>query len=117
MVLVSNPSITYFVFEKVKALYLRVYKKTALGPLEVFLVSALAKSIATMITYPFIFVRTSMIATKKSAEKEDIKGKSRANAPAAEKKKGMTGIIKTVLAREGPSGLYKVNHNGSKWYR
>lgn len=88
MVLVSNPSITYFVFEKVKDMYLRTRKMSALSSLQVFFISALAKTVATMITYPFIFVRTSMIATKK--------------------KDSMVSIFHQVIQRHGLSGLYKV---------
>lgn len=87
--LVSNPSITYFVFEKVKALYMRAQKKSSLTGLEVFLFSALSKSIATMITYPFIFLRTRMIGNKDG------------------KQKGMLETLKHVIQKDGVSGLYK----------
>jgi len=88
-VLVSNPSITYFVFEKVKALYMRAQKKSSLTGLEVFLFSALSKSIATMITYPFIFLRTRMIGNKDG------------------KQKGMLETLKHVIQKDGVLGLYK----------
>ncbi|KAF1806412.1 mitochondrial carrier domain-containing protein [Mucor lusitanicus] len=89
IVLVSNPSITYFVFEKVKALYMRAQKKSSLTGLEVFLFSALSKSIATMITYPFIFLRTRMIGNKDG------------------KQKGMLETLKHVVEKDGVLGLYK----------
>ncbi|KAI9318384.1 mitochondrial carrier domain-containing protein [Dichotomocladium elegans] len=89
IVLVSNPSITYFWFEKTKAFYLKANQKAALTSPEVFLLSALAKSVATMITYPFIFVRTSLVAMKSS------------------EKKGMIQFIHDVIEKEGPQGIYK----------
>ncbi|KAI8138073.1 mitochondrial carrier domain-containing protein [Fennellomyces sp. T-0311] len=98
ILLVSNPSITYFVLEKAKALYLRAHKKTSLSPLEVFFVSALAKTVATMVTYPFIFVRTSMVA-----HGSDVKGKGKP----VEDKKGMIAFMQHVIKRDGPAGLYK----------
>ncbi|CEP14590.1 hypothetical protein [Parasitella parasitica] len=89
IVLVSNPSITYFVFEKVKSIYMRAQNKSSLSGLEVFLFSALSKSIATMITYPFIFLRTRMIGHKEG------------------KQKGMVETLKHVIAKDGILGLYK----------
>jgi hypothetical protein len=86
---VSNPSITYFVFEKVKSIYMRAQKKPNLTGLEVFLFSALSKSIATMITYPFIFLRTRMIGNKEG------------------KQKGMIQTLKDVIQKDGVLGLYK----------
>lgn len=92
MMLVSNPSITYFVFEKAKSLYLAGKGVNAvLSSLEVFLFSALAKSVATMITYPFIFIRTSMVANR--SEKYSL---------------GMRAFMKHVIDKEGLQGLYKV---------
>ncbi|CDH54430.1 peroxisomal adenine nucleotide transporter 1 [Lichtheimia corymbifera JMRC:FSU:9682] len=91
MMLVSNPSITYFVFEKAKSLYLAGKGVNAvLSSLEVFLFSALAKSVATMITYPFIFIRTSMVANR--SEKYSL---------------GMRAFMKHVIDKEGLQGLYK----------
>lgn len=88
IVLVSNPSITYFVFEKIKAAYIRTQKKSNLTAFQVFLFSALAKSIATMITYPFIFLRTQMIG-------------------GGDKQKGIFATFKEVVEKDGYLGLYK----------
>ncbi|KAG0188084.1 hypothetical protein DFQ28_005389 [Apophysomyces sp. BC1034] len=55
---------------------------------------------ATMITYPFIFVRTSMVGSSKSEEKGKL--------PATEQvKKGMLDILKDAIQRDGPAGVYK----------
>ncbi|KAI8364868.1 mitochondrial carrier domain-containing protein [Choanephora cucurbitarum] len=90
IILVSNPSITYFVFEKIKTIYMRAQKKTALSSLEVFLFSALSKSVATMITYPFIFLRTKMVSSKDK-----------------QKEQGMLATLKKVIQENGFLGLYK----------
>ena len=106
ILLVSNPSITYFVFEKAKAFYLKAYKKTVLGPLEVFFLSALSKTVATMVTYPIIFTRTNMVASKnKNDESEETKGKGKL---VQDKKEGMIALINHVIQRDGVFGLYKV---------
>ncbi|KAI9025862.1 mitochondrial carrier domain-containing protein [Phycomyces nitens] len=93
IMLVSNPSITYFVFEKVKSLYLR-NSKNSLSSFQIFLLSAISKSIATAITYPFIFVRTKMVA--------DVKGKNN-----VENQKSIMAIFKDTFEKEGASGIYK----------
>lgn len=89
IVLVSNPSITYFVFEKIKSVYMRTQNKQNLTALQVFLFSACAKSIATMLTYPFIFLRTRMVGNQ--AKKQD----------------GVVDTLKAVIAKDGYIGLYK----------
>lgn len=91
MVLVSNPSITYFVFEKVKAFYMRTQKKSSLTSLQVFLFSAFAKTIATLVTYPFIFLRTKMITSGKTNKKQ----------------MGLAEAFKQVVRTDGFLGLYK----------
>lgn len=68
---------------------MRAQKKSNLTGLEVFLFSALSKSIATMITYPFIFLRTRMIGNKEG------------------KQKGMVQTLKDVIQKDGILGLYK----------
>ncbi|KAI8975959.1 mitochondrial carrier domain-containing protein [Pilobolus umbonatus] len=87
IVLVSNPSITYFVFEKIKSFYTRLGKRQ-LTSAQVFLFSACAKSLATMITYPFIFLRTQMVSQKESQQ-------------------GMMDTFRAVVERDGYRGLYK----------
>ncbi|CAO3627470.1 unnamed protein product [Cunninghamella echinulata] len=98
MVLVSNPSITYFTFEKLKTFYLQSTGNKSLTSLQTFLFSAFAKSIATMITYPFIFIRANMIAA------HDKKGKSKMGQV---KKPGMLELLQQVIHKEGVSGVYK----------
>ncbi|KAI7905325.1 mitochondrial carrier domain-containing protein [Cokeromyces recurvatus] len=88
IILVTNPSITYFMFEKIKATFLRTQKKTHLTGFQVFLFSALAKSIATMVTYPFIFTRAKMVGDNGD-------------------KKGILETIKYAVQKDGISGLYK----------
>lgn len=102
IVLVSNPSITYFVFEKLKAFYMRTYNKTALTSLQTFLFSALAKSVATMITYPFIFLRANMVGGS-----TDAKGKSKKEDQ--QQRPGMVALLKQVVEKEGATGVYKVS--------
>lgn len=68
---------------------MRTQNKQNLTALQVFLFSACAKSIATMITYPFIFLRTRMVGNQ--AKKQD----------------GIVDTLKSVIAKDGYTGLYK----------
>jgi hypothetical protein len=68
---------------------MRTQKKSSLTALQVFLFSAIAKSIATMITYPFIFLRTRMIGNNNKKEQ------------------GMIATLKHVIKKDGYVGLYK----------
>ncbi|ORX48281.1 mitochondrial carrier [Hesseltinella vesiculosa] len=103
MVLVSNPSITYFVFEKLKALYLRSSNKPVLSSWHIFFFSAFAKSIATMITYPFIFIRANMIASSDKGKEPMRDGQ-----PAEPKQRqNLFQLLRKVVERDGPSGVYK----------
>jgi hypothetical protein len=68
---------------------MRTQKKSSLTGLQVFLFSAIAKSIATMITYPFIFLRTRMIGGDNKQQG------------------GMIATFKAVVKKDGYLGLYK----------
>jgi adenine nucleotide transporter 17 len=69
---------------------MRTHKKSSLTGLQVFLFSAIAKSLATMITYPFIFLRTRMIGSKEKTQQN-----------------GIIATFKSVIEKDGYSGLYK----------
>jgi hypothetical protein len=60
LVLVVNPSITYGAFEKLKDAWLSRVGRTQLSSWEVFVVGALAKTIATIVTYPYIMAKVRM---------------------------------------------------------
>lgn len=65
---------------------MKTQNKQNLTGLQVFLFSACAKSIATMITYPFIFLRTRMVSNPQE---------------------GALDTLKAVIAKDGYAGLYK----------
>ena len=59
LILTVNPAITYGVFERLK-----VILPGKMTPYRAFLMGALTKSIATVITYPYILVKTRLQAGK-----------------------------------------------------
>ncbi|OZJ04211.1 hypothetical protein BZG36_02957 [Bifiguratus adelaidae] len=99
IVLTSNPSLTYFFFEYLKAAVLRMTKQARLTSFQVFFLSAISKSMATALTYPFIFLKTNMIVGNKT----NAKGKDKE----AERNESMLALWRRIVKQEGVSGLYK----------
>ncbi|ORY51841.1 mitochondrial carrier [Rhizoclosmatium globosum] len=106
MVLCSNPAITYGMFERVKAVWLKrraaLGKAGGLGSGEVFLIGALSKTLATVVTYPYIMAKVRMQWTvPRSAT--DLSEKDRQSM----KYTGSIDVLKKVLATDGIQGWYK----------
>ncbi|KAJ2559878.1 hypothetical protein EV175_000112 [Coemansia sp. RSA 1933] len=100
MLLCANPAITYGVFEKTKAVLLRNSEgRTHLSSAEAFWAGALAKTLATVVTYPYIMakVRLQWRPTKDelAAAGDDVVYRSSAD------------VLRKVLRREGVAGWYR----------
>lgn len=97
LVLVSNPTVAYTVFERLKAAVLRGRPAgSTLSARDVFLISAVAKLMATMCTYPYLLAKTTL-----QAQEGDDKG-------------SISGIIRTVYKEGGVPALYK-GINSKMW--
>ncbi|CDO77947.1 hypothetical protein BN946_scf184720.g1 [Trametes cinnabarina] len=79
LVLTVNPAITYGLFERVKSLMLLAKGETnmnaKLSPWMAFVVGALSKSLATVVTYPYIMAKVRIQARSadiEEAEEEHI---------------------------------------------
>ncbi|TPX76392.1 hypothetical protein CcCBS67573_g02346 [Chytriomyces confervae] len=106
MILCVNPAITYGMFERVKSLWLKRKAKLggslAMTSWEVFLVGALSKTLATVVTYPYIMAKVRMQwAVPKSAS--DLSQSDRD----ALHYKGSVDVLKKVFATDGIKGWYK----------
>ncbi|KAJ1663779.1 hypothetical protein IW140_004518 [Coemansia sp. RSA 1813] len=99
MLLCTNPAITYGVFEKVKSVLLKDRVNPYLSSAEAFWVGALAKTLATVITYPYIMakVRLQWRPSKEelAASGDDVIYKSSAD------------VLRKVLRKEGIAGWYR----------
>ncbi|CAE6413726.1 hypothetical protein ACGC1H_003000 [Rhizoctonia solani] len=62
MVLTINPAITYGAFERVKSIILASTSSSKLTPGKAFLVGALSKTLATVVTYPYIMAKVRLQA-------------------------------------------------------
>ena len=62
MILVTNPIINFVAYEKMKSLLLK--KDAKIGILTIFIISSIAKTLATFATYPILTIRVRMHANK-----------------------------------------------------
>ena len=95
LMLVSNPTIQYTAFEKLTVLY-SAWKKAKAGNLsglEIFFLSAIAKTLSTLCTYPYIMAKTTM--------QSQAKGENSATQYASSWE-----CVCGVREKEGLSGLY-----------
>jgi len=112
LVLTVNPAITYGVFERVKSLILlaRGDLSTKMGPWLSFLVGALSKTLATIVTYPYIMAKVRIQA--RSADSEDsVDSESKSKSPSYHHQHsrhvGALDILARVWKREGFVGWYQ----------
>jgi hypothetical protein len=97
LVLCVNPAITYGSFEKIKQLVLNFLNTSVLSSGAAFGVGALSKTLATVITYPYIMakVRMQWKPSKEMAEKIDAY-------------KSAFDVLGRVMKQDGFFGWYKV---------
>ncbi|KIM40541.1 hypothetical protein M413DRAFT_445983 [Hebeloma cylindrosporum] len=113
LVLTVNPAITYGAFERVKSLVLMAQGNmtTKMSPWLSFIIGALSKTLATIVTYPYIMAKVRIQA--RSADAEDA---AELNEPAPApheshhkhgKHLGALEILARVWKREGFTGWYQ----------
>jgi len=114
LVLTVNPAITYGAFERIKGAVLAARERvgdssTSLGPGLSFALGAASKSLATVVTYPYIMAKVRIQTRKKDAEEgEDGTLPQPANGDARRRQnEGAVEILGRVLRSEGFLGWYK----------
>lgn len=107
LVLTVNPAITYGVFERMKSLIqaarARVSSNTSLklSPWHSFLLGAFSKTLATVVTYPYIMAKVRIQARSSDGEEDLFRTKRhRQHASALQ-------ILARALKREGFRGWYQ----------
>ncbi|KAI8370558.1 mitochondrial carrier domain-containing protein [Radiomyces spectabilis] len=96
LILCVNPAITYASFEKIKQFVLKSLSVTSLSPGLSFLVGALSKTLATVITYPYIMAKVRL----QWKPSKDMKDRVVAY-------KGALDVLSRVLKTDGFFGWYK----------
>ncbi|KAI8319268.1 mitochondrial carrier [Martensiomyces pterosporus] len=99
MLLCSNPAITYGAFEKVKGVLLKDRESQYLTSAEAFWAGALSKTLATIITYPYIMAKVRL-QWRPSKEELEAGGDEVVYKSSAD-------VLMKVLRREGIPGWYK----------
>ncbi|KAK7032325.1 MICOS complex subunit mic60 [Paramarasmius palmivorus] len=117
LVLTVNPAITYGVYERVKSLTLMAKTSTgsdaSMSPGLSFVVGALSKTLATVVTYPYIMAKVRIQA--RNADIDDAR-EHNLPTPAAHKPHHLkskhpsaVGVLMGVLKREGFTGWYQAS--------
>ncbi|GJJ08375.1 hypothetical protein Clacol_002589 [Clathrus columnatus] len=113
LVLTVNPAITYGVFERVKGVILGEDTDTKLSPGVSFMLGAFSKSLATIVTYPYIMakvrVQTSVKDKNSLEELEEGKGKGKEREGTTHKPRysGSIDVLRKVWKSEGFLGWYQ----------
>lgn len=120
LVLTANPAITYGLYERVKGILVLAQEKASgkanekLSPWTAFLVGALSKTLATVVTYPYIMAKVRIQA--RSADIEEANEEHQPPPPAHKPHHAAHGVVHhpgalEILARvwrkEGFVGWYQ----------
>jgi hypothetical protein len=123
LVLTVNPAITYGVFERIKSILLLAQEKAAtvaapsngkLTPGTNFLVGALSKTLATVVTYPYIMAKVRIQTRGSDAQMAKEEGLPAPPHHAHHhstnsKHPGALDLLRTVYKGEGFVGWYRVS--------
>ncbi|KAG2060890.1 mitochondrial carrier [Suillus hirtellus] len=111
MVLTVNPAITYGVYERLKSLLLLASAANGkLTPGMSFLLGAFSKTLATIVTYPYIMAKVRIQARSSDTdtlENESLPGGRNGNTDSKAKQAGALGLLLRVLRKEGFVGWYQ----------
>ncbi|KAJ1546434.1 ADP/ATP carrier protein [Nowakowskiella sp. JEL0078] len=108
LILCSNPAITYGTFERLKTIWLRrkarlnsklLTDQISLSSIEVFIIGALSKTLATVITYPYIMAKVKLQWKPPKTLGEKERERMRYNSS--------LDVLKKVLKSDGFIGWYQ----------
>jgi len=116
LVLTVNPAITYGVFERVKGIILLANPNAGpndkLSPFKSFIVGAFSKTLATIVTYPYIMAKVRIQARSADAIEAIEHGETppphhQPHHPGNTRHVGAIQILTRVLQKEGFTGWYQ----------
>ncbi|KAG0149018.1 hypothetical protein CROQUDRAFT_40397 [Cronartium quercuum f. sp. fusiforme G11] len=116
LVLTVNPAITYGMFERLKVFFLGADGKMTPG--KAFLIGALSKTLATVVTYPYIMAKVRLQAkyddssedyeASNLAEQGELSSKSQSKrSKKKERYSGALDVLRKVAAEKGLTGWYQ----------
>jgi hypothetical protein len=110
LVLVVNPAITYGLFERFKeVMYPNVVR---LSPGQSFFVGAASKTVATIVTYPYIMAKVRMQFKPPTSGKGDVEGGvivDQNEGSEFDRRDGAVQILRKTYAKHGLLGWYQVS--------
>eukprot|EP00013_Stygamoeba_regulata_P000370 CAMPEP_0177638998 /NCGR_PEP_ID=MMETSP0447-20121125/5787_1 /TAXON_ID=0 /ORGANISM="Stygamoeba regulata, Strain BSH-02190019" /LENGTH=324 /DNA_ID=CAMNT_0019140997 /DNA_START=53 /DNA_END=1027 /DNA_ORIENTATION=+ len=101
LILTINPAVQYMCFEKLKQYYLERTNARFLTPTQLFVLSAIAKIVATLVTYPYILVKTRM--QTRASKRDDSEHSNRMAAALA----STSAVLAEVYKDDGLLGFYQ----------
>lgn len=125
MVLTVNPAITYGVYERLKSILLLAREKAGAGekmtPWMSFILGAFSKTLATIVTYPYIMAKVRIQARTSGSDgdvdacgddrtddvEKPLGGSSQKHARGRTKQSGALALLIRVLKTEGVVGWYQ----------
>lgn len=110
LVLVVNPAITYGLFERFKEVMYPTANR--LTPGQSFMVGAASKTVATIVTYPYIMAKVRMQYKPPTVRNQKVEGGVVTDSHEGsefDRNDGAVQILKKVYAKSGFIGWYQVN--------
>jgi adenine nucleotide transporter 17 len=108
VMLVSNPVIQFFVYEQLKNARLSRHvqsKGNRISPGEAFLLGALAKGVATVLTYPLQLTQSVLRLQRRSNDTDNASG-SRSTRDQQQRYRGTLDCLVKLYQRDGAKGLF-----------
>ncbi|GAA6042661.1 hypothetical protein JCM8097_008274 [Rhodosporidiobolus ruineniae] len=103
LVLCVNPAITYGMFERLKTVVLKEGEK--MTPFKAFLIGAMSKTLATVVTYPYIMAKTRLQAG--AGDDDEDEDEKHPHVKKKERYSGAVDCLKQVWQEEGFVGWYQ----------
>ncbi|CCI40132.1 unnamed protein product [Albugo candida] len=107
LILGLQPAIQYTLFQRVKVFYLSRYKRNmfALTALEAFFLGAIARSIATIILFPYI--RAKVLAQTQKNDPGSVENELYDSQIRSNKEESTLDTLRQVYQEDGVVGLYR----------
>jgi solute carrier family 25 (peroxisomal adenine nucleotide transporter), member 17 len=107
-----KPALQYTIYEKIKQMMVLPRRNKSLSPGESFLVGMIARTIATVLIYPFLRVKVLMQAdiiskTKQSRPSNDNSTVSLSSSSSSSTSSSVVALLRQLYARHGYRGLYQ----------
>lgn len=102
LILVSNPSLQFMMYELLKRNYIKFSNRTEISSLGYFLIGAAAKAFATVLTYPL-----QLVQTKQRHRSKHVNCPSTSKQIPGNEQIGMIQMILNIIRNQGFKGLFR----------